>query len=192
MPNLPNGTKGNPRWDLDDGSDFPVDLTALSDWVASVVDTTVADTTALAALFVWTGRMAHVAADDSIRVWDGAAWRIIVELDSATVAVTPESDFYNVVAFGSWGALSVRKSGQLVMLNGHISSDGGTAGGSTWAYIPVGYRPPIRQNVFARIAGDTSSIYAGQINTDGALVIDRGNPGSAMNLIVSAHWMLTA
>lgn len=75
MPNLPNGPKGNPRWDIDDDSDFPIDLTALSDWAARVIDRSVPNMDALGTLTdVLPGCRVHVESVGTIVRWNGTIW----------------------------------------------------------------------------------------------------------------------
>lgn len=75
---VPNGPKNQPRYDLNDDSDFAADLTAVSDYAAKVGNTrtgTTTERTAASGLDVWEG-LEWVDTTDGFRYRRrGAAWR---------------------------------------------------------------------------------------------------------------------
>lgn len=139
----------------------------------------------------WDGRMAKVRSDRSIRLWDAAAgqWQIVVELGSSWVNVTPESDYYNVVANGSWPALATRKTGQTVEMSGHISTDGSTGSDSTFAFITAAHRPERNTSVLVRPLAAGTFTFAAHVTPAGALVLRSNISTGAAQLVVHGTWL---
>jgi hypothetical protein len=72
----PNGPIGNPRYDVNDAPQFPVHLTAISDFFANLVGGTVptyGDLTNVPAKFP--GMRQWVTADQAIWIYTGAGWK---------------------------------------------------------------------------------------------------------------------
>ena len=127
---------------------------------------------------------------DQDQMWRyvGAAWQQI-EVDTGWMLVTPESAFYNIVTLGDDRALSVRRIGKMVRIEGHISTDGGTAAGSVWAFVPAGFRPGKNAFVWASLDGSGTSILRAFVAPDGDLTFLSG-VGSASSVIVSATYFI--
>lgn len=85
---IPNGAKGNPRFDLNDDPDFAADLTALSDWAATAIDRYVATTGARDAIVgAWPGMTVFVESNKCIYVWNGASYKILTT--TSPISFTP-------------------------------------------------------------------------------------------------------
>ena len=127
---------------------------------------------------------------DQDQMWRyvGAAWQQI-EVDTGWTLVTPESAFYNIVTLGDDRALSVRRIGKEVRIEGHISTDGGTAAYSVWAFIPAGFRPGKNAWILAHAAAEGTSVLRGFVAPDGDLTFASG-VGSATSVIVSGVYFI--
>lgn len=172
--------------------DVPGDLQALADHFGGSGMFKVATIATLPlAAANWPGRQLYVEEDKSFRIWDAGTsqWLTTAELGSAWVPVTPESAYYNVVANGSYPALSVRRTGQLVELNGHISTDGNTGNDSTWAYIPAGYRPSRQTPILMRPIATGTFVFAAYVNTAGSLVVQSNITSGAATILAQAVWL---
>ena len=127
-------------------------------------------------------------ANNTLYRWSGSGWKAPVE-DTGWTVCTPESAFYNIVTLGDDRALSVRRIGKVVRIEGHISTDAGTAAGSVWAFIPAGYRPAKNAWVWASPDGSGTSILRAFVASDGDLTFASG-VGSATSVIVSGTYFI--
>lgn len=134
---LPDGFKGNPRFDLDNGSDFPGIVTELSDWMATVADRAVSTLAQRDAITPkWGGMQVYVGDLKILYVWTGTEYitvggvEISGTLGHASGIDASDGEFLYRSAEG-W--VDFYWSGTyLTNIN-----DGATIGS-----VPVGFRPP--------------------------------------------------
>lgn len=172
--------------------DVPGDLSALADHFGDPAMFSVAIPADLpAAVDNWPGRQVYVRSDKSFRIWDATAaqWYTLAEIGGSWVNLTPESAYYNIVDNGTWLAAAVRKNGPYTELTGHISTDGSTGVASTWAYVPVGYRPTRRTIVHARTVAHGTFVFAASVDTSGNLIVESNISTGAANVLFHAVWL---
>ena len=160
---LANGSKGNPRRELDDGADFPADLTALSDWAADAIDrrvATLADRDAITT--PWGGMQVYVSDTRTIYLYS-------VGVYYAVAGVTVEGNVTypsNVSADSTVAYLEKDVRGFVTMAFAAVYTDN-LADNSLMGTLQSGFRPT--QNLLR-----PASSYSGGI---GPCVVSIGTNG---------------
>lgn len=149
----------------------------------------VRNATELAAWIAADGNPAYQIDTDVLYGRVAGAWVAISDVDTGWTVCTPESAFYNITTYGDDRALSVRRIGKLVRIEGHISTDGATASYSVWAYIPVGFRPAKNVWIKARQDGTGSTMHGAFITAAGNLTFATAASGAQSFMVSDTYFI---
>lgn len=119
-------------------------------------------------------------------VWDGTAW---AARQSAWTAVPAYDGTWSVAGAYGYRALSVRRSGELVKMEGTIARSTGTiADGYVGAVVPAGFRPAARvwvPNGFSPLTASARNVEI-VVETDGSVKFGlAGQPDIPTNQVVN-------
>lgn len=120
----------------------------------------------------------------------GGAWISATASDTGwTLCTSQNAGVYTVSAYGDDRALSVRRIGKDVVLEGHIVSNVGTSPDAVWAFIPAGFRPGKNHRVEIQLEGNGTTTVRGFVTPTGALTVSTGI-ASGTRLLVAGNWFI--
>lgn len=166
----------------------PLHIKQLAEDVDALLGESVPTAASLPMVDNWPNRSILVEDEDTVYVWIDAAW-VPVYNDTGWVVLTPESAFYNITVFGDDRALSARRIGKVVRVEGHIGTDGATASGSIWALLTAPFRPAKNAWLLASPDGTGSGTNRCFVNSLGQLKFVTPATG-AQEFIVSGTYFV--
>ena len=128
--------------------------------------------------------------DTGLTYLRGASSWVLVDGDTGwTLTTSQNTSVYFVETIGGDRALSVRRIGKRVRLEGHIRTNTGTGAYSIWAFIPAGYRPGKNAWLAGLPDGTGTSVLRGFVTPAGELTFASGS-GGATSVFISTEWFI--
>lgn len=122
-------------------------------------------------------------------LWKISAWKEIDRDDTGwNVVTTSDSNYYFPEINGIHRALSLRRVGEIVRMEGHIRAANSTSAGSKYAAIPAGFKPE-RGVPFLALNGRTGATIPMEIDPDLGFMTNMVAITGIHNLFISAEWI---